>query len=662
MKHMKSDHFKKYRFIQNLKTNGKVVSFIVKQADMKQNTYKSNIWITKDKDTLYQLTQDGGVSAYWWSDDDHLVFPAARNEKDKQTQKAGLPLTVLFKISISKAGEAEEWLRLNYNISDLVFISDDLFFFSAVYSPLYEELKKCSTCEEDLITAISERNSCEIIEELPFWNNGKGFSQKKRNCLYCYDRGKISRISNADTNVYSLYISPDRNTLFYIASSYDKVARLFNSVYKVDISKKRKKRLRVPERFMVSAICPADDKTVVIAGTDMKTGGLNENCGFYLYNISEDSIKPLYEGGEYDLHDSVNSDLKMSAEPVWVVRNNILYWISTVGYSSHLMTLDIVSGKITCLTKEDGSVNEIIIPENDVIFSAMRGLRGVELYRFNDDKEYCFTEFNTKLESDYKLLVPEKLCFVNSEGEEIAGWVIKPGNFNAKKKYPAILNIHGGPKTAYGSIVFHEMQYWASRGYGVFFCNPTGGSGRGQKFSDIRGRYGETDYDDLMRFTDEILNRNHWIDKSRIGVTGGSYGGFMTNWIIGHTNRFKAAVSQRSISNWVSMALTTDIGFFFAPDQTAGDVWDNPEKMWAQSPLKYADKVKTPTLFIHSEEDYRCWMTEALQMYSALQIHGVETKLCLFHGENHELSRSGKPKNRAKRLDEITEWFDKYLK
>ena len=136
----------------------------------------------------------------------------------------------------------------------------------------------------------------------------------------------------------------------------------------------------------------------------------------------------------------------------------------------------------------------------------------------------------------------------------------------------------------------------------------------------------------------------------------------MTTWTIGNTTRSAAACSQRSIANWISKCMTTDIGYYFNMDQLAADPWNSPEKMWAHSPLKYADMAKTPTLFIQSDEDYRCWMGDALQMFSALKYFGVEARVCLFHGENHELSRSGKPKHRIRRMTEMMNWFDKYLK
>jgi acylaminoacyl-peptidase len=172
------------------------------------------------------------------------------------------------------------------------------------------------------------------------------------------------------------------------------------------------------------------------------------------------------------------------------------------------------------------------------------------------------------------------------------------------------------------------------------------------------------DYEDLMSVVDHALGEFPFIDPARLGVTGGSYGGFMTNWIIGHTDRFRAACSQRSISNWISKFCTTDIGYYFNKDQLGKTPWEENgnDRLWWHSPLRYADRAVTPTLFIHSEEDYRCWLAEGLQMFTALRYHGVDSRLVLFHGENHELSRSGKPLHRIRRLQEILNWFEKHLK
>jgi dipeptidyl aminopeptidase/acylaminoacyl peptidase len=204
------------------------------------------------------------------------------------------------------------------------------------------------------------------------------------------------------------------------------------------------------------------------------------------------------------------------------------------------------------------------------------------------------------------------------------------------------------------------MQYWVNQGYIVAFANPRGSDGKGNEFADIRGKYGSIDYDDLMNFTDLVIQKYKGIDINQLYVTGGSYGGFMTNWIVSHTNRFKAAVTQRSISNWLSFYGTSDIGYYFATDQTAGHPIMDLDLLYKQSPIKYAMQIETPLMFIHSDKDYRCPMEQAQQLYAILKTNGVDTHLVWFRDETHELSRSGKPQARIKRLKDITCWFKKY--
>jgi dipeptidyl aminopeptidase/acylaminoacyl peptidase len=203
------------------------------------------------------------------------------------------------------------------------------------------------------------------------------------------------------------------------------------------------------------------------------------------------------------------------------------------------------------------------------------------------------------------------------------------------------------------------MQVWANEGYVVMYANPRGSDGKGNAFADIRGKYGTIDYEDLMAFVDEVV-KTHNIDPEQLYVTGGSYGGFMTNWMVGHTDRFKAAATQRSISNWISFYGTSDIGYFFAADQTDGHPLKDFDKLWEQSPLKYALNIQTPLLFIHADKDYRCPIEQAQQLHAVLMNEGVDTKLVWFKDETHELSRSGKPEARIRRLEEISAWFKRY--
>ncbi|MDV3277409.1 MAG: prolyl oligopeptidase family serine peptidase [Nitrososphaerales archaeon] len=192
--------------------------------------------------------------------------------------------------------------------------------------------------------------------------------------------------------------------------------------------------------------------------------------------------------------------------------------------------------------------------------------------------------------------------------------------------------------------------------------NPRGSDGYSERFADIRGMYGTRDYDDLLEGLDYVLKRYPQIDGSRLGIAGGSYGGYMTNWAIGHTDRFKAAVTDRSIASWVSMWGVSDIGPHFTSDQIGGDPWNAEERLLADSPLRYAPNVKTPLLVVHSMEDYRCPLPEGVQFFTALKILGKEAEMVLFPGENHDLSRVGKPKHRVARLEHYLRWFDMHLK
>jgi len=215
----------------------------------------------------------------------------------------------------------------------------------------------------------------------------------------------------------------------------------------------------------------------------------------------------------------------------------------------------------------------------------------------------------------------------------------------------------------YGNTFFHELQLLAARGYAVFYSNPRGSHGYGQSFVDAcRGDYGGMDYEDILSFTDAVVESHPWIDENRLGVTGGSYGGFMTNWIIGHTNRFKAAATLRCISNWISFYGVSDIGYFFTEWEIGTDVLKDPDKLWQHSPLRYVNQMETPLLIIHGEKDFRCPIEQSEQLFVALKHRGQEPRFVRFPEANHELSRSGPPHLRFARLEELTNWFEKHLK
>jgi len=654
------DHFTRYLFPSSLKAKGNLVAFIGKRASLEDNKYYSDIYLF-DGTGVRPLTSTGDVQSLYWLGDS-LVFPAIRKEKDKERIEKKLPLTVLQRLDPG-FGEAQEFARFPMSITDIEFISEDEYFFTATYDPLIERLS-CED-EEKSAKALKEENDYIVFDEIPFWHNGKGVTNKKRNRLYRCRSGKVTAVTDPFTDVLSFKLDRDSKDLLFTARRFTDKMATSNRLYllrgneaPVDISFEQ-------EDFDHQNFIFVAPDTILLQGTDRKAYGLNQNGDFFLYNYGSGEKITIDDSHDYNGGNSVGSDIKMAGgyEPVWQLQDGIVYFIETIDDSSHLMSIDLQNRKIARVTTQSGLIQDFVLCGSRFVAIAMRGNDGPELYGIEKDgTETRLTTFNAGAIDGYEISTPETFTFTNEVGDTIRGWVMKPVDFDPKAKYPVILDIHGGPKTVYGSVFFHEMQYWAACGYAVIFCNPTGSDGKGARFADIRGKYGTVDYRDIMTFVDICLAQNPWMDAERMGVTGGSYGGFMTNWIIGHTDRFKAAVSQRSISNWLSKSNTTDIGYYFNADQIGATPWSDPEKLWWHSPLKYADRVRTPTLFLHSDEDYRCWLAEGIQMFTALKYHGVEARMCIFRGENHELSRSGLPKHRVRRLEEITKWFDEHLK
>lgn len=271
------------------------------------------------------------------------------------------------------------------------------------------------------------------------------------------------------------------------------------------------------------------------------------------------------------------------------------------------------------------------------------------------------TNINETLFSQLQLTEPEMIWYDSFDGKKIQAWVQRPPNFQAGTKYPLILNIHGGPHSAYGYVFDHEFQWMAAKGYVVLYPNPRGSTSYGQDFGNIiQFAYPGDDYKDLMTGVDEVLRRG-WADPARMAVTGGSGGGVLTNWTIGHTDRFQAAASQRSIADWTDFWYTADFALF-QPTWFRGAPWQEEADFKARSPITYIEKIKTPTLFIEGGSDLRTPPSAGgEQMFRALKYRHVPTAMVQFPGESHELSRSGKPTHRVERLQHIVAWFDKFV-
>jgi len=282
-----------------------------------------------------------------------------------------------------------------------------------------------------------------------------------------------------------------------------------------------------------------------------------------------------------------------------------------------------------------------------------------ELYvREEGGAERRLTQLNPWL-ADHELATPQEHWVAGVDGDLVQGWLLHPPGFDPAQRYPAIEYVHC---SMFSWDFSHEQQCLAAAGYVVHFVNQRGTSaGFGQAWTRAsEGDQGGRDYEETMLMVDWLVDRPY-VDAARLGVTGGSCGGFMTNWIVGHTDRFKAAVTQRSIVNQISFFGTSDIGPEGTTAETGADPWTDLEKVWRQSPLAYADRVTTPLLIIHSDEDHRCPLEQAEQWFAALRWLGKEVEMVVFQGENHGLSRGGRPANRIERLRRIQGWFDDRL-
>ena len=299
-----------------------------------------------------------------------------------------------------------------------------------------------------------------------------------------------------------------------------------------------------------------------------------------------------------------------------------------------------------------------------VAFTASDPLAPPEAFvcRADGTGERQLTRMNRAWTEEVALSSPERIRLTR-EGFEIDCWVMRPAGFVPGQRYPALLNIHGGPHAQYGHGFFDEFQVYAGAGYAVIYANPRGSQGYGEAFTQaVVGDWGGGDYADVMAALDEALRRHPFIDAERLGVLGGSYGGFLTSWTVGHTDRFKAACSERAVNCQYTMFGTSDIGHTFNVVELGGAMpWEDMARYVERSPLTYAKNIVTPLLILHSEEDLRCPIEQAEQLFVALKKLRREVRFVRFPGENHEMSRSGKPRHRLERFRHILEWFAGHL-
>lgn len=653
--------FLHYRFLSQPKfaPDGQRAAFAVTNCNEEENCYETRLWLW-ESGRLRQLTDLGKESRFFWEDNTHLLFPAVRSKAEQKRQEAKEQFTSFYRLDVT-GGEATHAFTLPFAAGTLHHLSGPHYLVEGSIDAAWPDYYQMDSAGREAVAkAYQENQDYEVLDEIPFWFNGQNFVNKKRTALFScnVETGEVHRLTEPLFSLDSLAVVGE--TAYLLGETYEAKPSGHSGLWVLEDESLRCLNPRLPT---LGGQLQAVGGRLLLLGSEGQRHGLNENDYVYTIDTKTGDLS-LLRAEEENMYSSVGSDCRYGGGESRQARGEELFHLTTRWGNSHLYRLA-PDGSSHPVVTQDGSIDCFAVHPNTniILLVAMLECKLQELYTYDlaSGALQQVSHFNDACLAGKYVAQPQVLN-LESCGLKLEGWVLLPKDFDPARSYPAILDIHGGPKTVYGPVFYHEMQLWANRGYFVFFCNPMGSDGRGNRFADIRGHYGETDYQNLMDFTDAVLAQYPQIDPERVAVTGGSYGGFMTNWIIGHTNRFACAASQRSISNWLSFYGVSDIGYRFATDQCDGNPFDSPEQLWAHSPLRYAKAAVTPTLFIHSDEDHRCPMAEGMQMYTALVDRGVPARLCYFRGENHELSRSGKPKHRIRRLTEITDWIERYTK
>jgi dipeptidyl aminopeptidase/acylaminoacyl peptidase len=327
---------------------------------------------------------------------------------------------------------------------------------------------------------------------------------------------------------------------------------------------------------------------------------------------------------------------------------------------TEILSCDLAGGDLRTVVGGDRQVYDWSSAGAAIAFLAAEAASPGDLSIRDASGERRLTRLNGFFD-ERELALPERMEFTGADGWKVEGWLLKPAGFDPARRWPLVMEIHGGPHGEYSWAFFHEFQVLAGQGYLVFYVNPRGSCGYGEAFQKACVMdWGGKDYQDLMLALDQLIERTGYVDAERLGVGGGSFGGFMTNWIVGHTDRFKAAVSMRSISDFVSDYRACDIALW--NDQEMGKLnWSDPRSAWDKSPIRYVESIRTPLLLTHGEMDLRCPIHQAEELFGALRVLRREVELVRFPEESHDLSRSGRPDRRIERLNRIAGWFTRHI-
>src|SRR5216683_5086655 len=501
-----------------------------------------------------------------------------------------------------------------------------------------------------------------VITTLKYRFNGEGFTYDRRPQIFTVaaDGGEPHQVTEGDFDHADPAWSPDGRALAFASARHDERDHDDASdIWIVDKEGGAPRRLtRTQGPAGQPAFSPAGDAVAFLGRASRNAFGRN----IRLFTVPAAGGAPECRTASLD-----RSCGPLGVAPLWSADGRTLTIAAEDQGSLGLFRMEAGGGAPRRVVAGERVVGSYSASSDGAVlaFTASEPGAPAEVFVCGPDGggERRLTDLNRAFTREVTLARPERFRFERA-GFTVDAWIVKPDGFEPGRRYPLLLNVHGGPHAQYGYPFFDEFQVQAGAGYGVLYANPRGSQGYGEAFAAaVVGDWGGGDAADVQAALDEALSRFDWIDSERLGLLGGSYGGFMTSWIVGHSKRFRAACSERAVNVQTSMFGTSDIGFVFNQVELGGVLpWEDMAKYLERSPLTYAKDITTPLLILHSEDDLRCPIEQAEQLFVALKTLRREVVLVRFPDENHELTRSGKPRHRLERFRILLDWFAKYLR
>jgi len=658
---MTADDLFSLTFLSDLAADptGKRLVYVATRIEPKTDKYTSHLWMTSGDGAGRQFTWGGHRDRCprWSPCGSRLAFlsnrpwPAGKDEAKK---------TRLFLIE-ADGGEAYPLPGFDGEVTDFAWSPDGKHV--AVVSRDGPELPADESDEE--------KSDVKVITRLKYRVEGRGLLDERRSHIWIVPlepEGEPWRATAGDFDHVDPAWHPDGERLVFVARrDEDEDYSRNRDLWCLNVTDGDLSPLLTDLGTLSNPVYSPDGRSLAFLRTVLEPGRAG---GSQLW-VVEGGEEPRRLAAELDrpVNSNIMTDIRApGARRVslqWSKDSDAIYFIAPDWGSSYVYRAGMDGQTAMALGEEGAVVWDFALWGRSMVYSSGGPTNPADLYMMSDGAgPHRLTEVNEDLLSGLSLSRPVQFRYRGAGGWDIQGWYMLPQHSGGETRHPVLLEIHGGPHGTYGWGFFHEFQVLAGAGYLVVYTNPRGSQGYGEDFaSACIGDWGGEDYRDIMAGLDWVLSdQPERADEDRTGVLGGSYGGFMTCWSVTQTDRFRAAVAQRVVANRYSFYGTSDIGPMFGEHQCGGHPWTSEEEYLSRSPVRYVDRVVTPLLIIHSEEDYRCPIEQAEQFYTFLKRLGKEVTFVRFPGENHDLSRSGRPKHRLERLQWILRWFDKHLK